>query len=99
MEVIGADHVASQVIIIRNDAGMNTVVPGEAAAQLTVWKNGALLRSAEYATSGSVSVNVYDPIGGVMGSYDLTFENGDVVEQGTFIAPACDPCTMPFKTP
>jgi hypothetical protein len=55
-------------------------------------------RDAEYATSGTVSVGVYDPIGGVMGSYDLTFESGDV-EQGTFIAPACDPCTMPFKMP
>jgi hypothetical protein len=33
-----------------------------------------------------------------MGSYDLTFDGGDV-EQGTFIAPACDPCTMSFKMP
>lgn len=73
-------------------------VPGQAVAHLTAWQNGVLVRDAEAATSGTVSVNVYDPSGGVMGSYDLTFDNGDV-EQGTFIAPACDPCTMPFQTP
>jgi hypothetical protein len=91
VEVIGPDHITSQVMVAKSDAGMNTVVPGEAVAQLTVWKNGVLVQDAEYATSGTVSVNVYDPIGGIMGSYDLTFSNGDV-EQGTFIAPACDPC-------
>ncbi len=96
MEAIGAVHMTSQVMVVKNDAGMNTVLPGEAVAQLTVWKNGALERDAEYAMSGTVSVNTLDPIGGVMGSYDLTFDNGEV-EQGTFIAPACDPCTDPFN--
>jgi hypothetical protein len=78
-----------------NEGGAG-VRQAEAVAQLTVWKNGALAQNAEYATSGTVSVNTFDPIGGVMGSYDLTFGNGDV-EQGTFIAPACDPCTDAFS--
>jgi hypothetical protein len=95
-EEIRADHIVSHATVVKNDAGMDTLVPGEAVAQLTVWKNGALVEDAEYATSGTAIVNVFDPIGGAIGSYDLTFGNGDE-EQGTFIAPACDPCTDPFS--
>jgi hypothetical protein len=40
-------------------------------------------------------VNVNDPIGGLIGSYDLVF--GSDAESGTFIAPACDPCQGPFS--
>jgi hypothetical protein len=94
-EEIRADHIVSQTMVVKNEGGTGTVIAGEAVARLTVWKNGALVQDG-YATSGTVSVNVYDPIGGVMGSYDLAFDSGDV-EQATFIAPACDPCTDPFS--
>jgi len=94
--VIGASHITSEPMVSK-DGGVAVLVPGASAAQLTVWKNGSLAVDSQYATSGSVEVNVSDPIGGLMGSYDLIF--GADVEQGTFIAPACDPCTGPFKTP
>jgi hypothetical protein len=68
---------------------------GGSAAVLTVWKDGAVQVDNEYATSGSVDVNLNDPIGGLMGSYDLVF--GSDAERGTFIAPACDACKGPFS--
>jgi hypothetical protein len=95
-EDVREQYVVSNPTVVKNDAGRNKLVLDEAVAQLTVWKNGALVQDAEYAASGTVSVNDFEPIGGVIGSYDLTFGNGDV-EHGTFIAPACDPCTDPFR--
>lgn len=53
------------------------------------------MQDAEYATSGTVSVNVYDPIGGVMGSYDLTFDSGDV-EQVHSSPPLAIPAQIPL---
>jgi len=93
--VIGASHAVSEPMVLKNDGGMPTLVPGESAAQLTVWKNGSVQLDGAYATDGSVTVNVGDPIGGLIGSYDLVF--GFDSERGTFIAPACDACQGPFK--
>jgi len=75
-----------------NTAG--TFPVGVNTAALTIWKDGSVEMDHQSATAGSVMVNVNDPIGGLVGSYDLTF--GVDREQGTFIAPACDACKGPF---
>jgi hypothetical protein len=61
-----------------------------ASAQLTAWDNGTIVIDNEAATSGTVMVNLSQPGGGTIGSYDLTFASG--AETGTFVAPACDAC-------
>jgi hypothetical protein len=63
-----------------------------AGARLTVWKNGTITIDGETATSGSLVLNVNAPGdgGGAIGSYDITF--GTDIEQGSFVAPACDIC-------
>jgi hypothetical protein len=93
--VVGASHAIAEPMVAKNDAGVAMFDLGGSAAQLTVWKTGSLVPDTSYATSGSVVVNESDPIGGLMGSYDLAF--GTEVERGTFIAPACDPCVGPFR--
>jgi hypothetical protein len=61
-----------------------------ADAQLTVWKNGARVIDNQIANSGAVSLNLSQPGGGTMGSYDLSF--GGDEETGSFVAPECDIC-------
>jgi hypothetical protein len=59
-------------------------------AQLMTWKNGALVIENQSATTGIVTLNLNQPGGGTMGSYDLMFNAGQ--EKGTFVAPECDIC-------
>ena len=82
-----------------NGATLTFVVSGSAeetfsssGAQLTVWKDGGVVINGASASSGSVWVNLVQPGegGGTIGGYDLTF--GSDVEQGAFVAPACDIC-------
>jgi len=70
----------------------DTCCTGASGAQLTVWKNGVVVIDAENATSGSVGESLNQPGtgGGTMGGYNLTF--GSDVEEGSFVAPACDIC-------
>jgi hypothetical protein len=71
-------------------AGTVGVSERGSAARLTSWKNGAIVAD-ELATLGTIMLNLQQPGGGTMGSYDLVFPSGR--EQGTFVAPACDICT------
>jgi hypothetical protein len=75
--------------LLMNFAGQVAIGAG-VRAQLTTWNNGALVINNQSATAGTVSLNLNQPSGGTMGSYDLTF-NADE-EKGTFVAPECDIC-------
>ena len=77
------------MLLPTNFAGQVAIGSG-ASAVLTMWKNGALLIDNQMATSGSVSLNLSQPGGGLMGSYDLSF--GSDEETGSFVAPECDIC-------
>jgi len=73
-----------------NFAGQVAIGPN-VHARLSAWKNGSLIANDQGATSGNISVDLSQPHGGTMGSYDLTFAAGE--ERGTFVAPECDICT------
>jgi hypothetical protein len=63
-----------------------------ASAELTVWDNGMASRNNQMAMSGSVSIALSQPGGGIMGSYDLAFTSHE--EVGDFVAPECDVCAV-----
>ena len=85
---IAADAGTQAVLVLPTPVGAAGTF-GAAGAELTVWKSGAATRQA--ASGGSIIVNLDQPGAGKIGSYDVTF--GSDVEQGTFIAPACDVCS------
>src|SRR5262249_30450111 len=59
-------------------------------ALLTTWKDGAIVIDHVDATAGTLMLNLDQPGGGTIGSYDLEFPSGQ--EQGAFVAPQCDIC-------
>ena len=63
-----------------------------ASAELTVWDNGTASASNQMAISGSVSITLGQPGGGIIGSYDLAFTSDE--EVGAFVAPECDVCAV-----
>jgi len=73
-------------------AGTVTVMPGAQLAVLTTWNDGGVVERTA-ATAGAVVVNVSQPGGGLIGSYQLQF--GMDAEEGSFTAPACDVCVTP----
>jgi hypothetical protein len=58
--------------LLMNFAGQVAIGAG-VRAQLTTWKNGAFVINNQSATAGTVSLNLNQPSGGTMGSYDLMF--------------------------
>jgi hypothetical protein len=63
-----------------------------AGAVLTLLDGGAT-PDVEAATGGSLELNLSQPGGGLLGSYDLFF--GADEEKGNFLAPQCDVCATP----
>jgi hypothetical protein len=88
---IGPGDSAVPLTVTESDAGVGMREGGLSVARLSVWKNGVLAVDGQSASSGSITVNVSQPGGGTIGSYDLFF--GSDEERGTFVAPECDICT------
>ena len=87
---IGAGDSAVPIMVSTDNAGVGVRQGGRSVALLTAWKTGVLAFDGQRAASGTVALNLEQPGGGTIGSYDLMF--GSDEEQGTFIAPECDIC-------
>jgi hypothetical protein len=85
---LSADAGVASVLILPTPSNFGGMAPATGAQRIT-WANG--VPTTEVATAGTVTIGLDQPGGGKMGRYDVTF--GTSVEQGTFVAPACDFCT------
>ncbi len=73
-------------------AGYLPVTAESQLAVLATWNDGGVLERTP-ATAGAVNVNVSQPGGGFIGSYQLQF--GTDAEEGSFTAPSCNVCASP----
>jgi hypothetical protein len=81
---------AALTISLRMNFAGQVAIGNGVSAQLMTWKNGVSVINNQNATAGTISLNLNQPGGGTMGSYDLAFNAGE--EKGTFVAPECDIC-------
>jgi hypothetical protein len=82
----GAGNVA--VLSIPTEGQTGTF--SQSGATLTIWSDGG--PTVVPASQGNLSIGLFEPGQGLMGTYDLLF--GTSLEHGSFTAPACNVCAL-----